>query len=328
MLRHKSGFSVLASILSVVVLLAGYVSVSADSNNKRQDPAAADNGRDVTILVTPEMNNSKEKAAAASLKADDFAVRENGLPQSVVSVKPAAQQPPVIEVLIQDDLTSRLDNEIKGIKSFITELPEGSLVMTGYITTGSLRVAQDFTADRQRAAASLRVILGAQAGSPYDPYIELSEALHRFDKQPAGRRIVLFISDGLDTSHGFWDAEPSQSTDLARAIRDAQARSVAVFSFFAPGVFTRRVSMATNFGQGSLDKLTHETGGTALFEGTTLVTFDPFLRELRGLLSAQWLVTYHSQNTGAGFREIKVTTESGAHLMYPRGYWAKESAQK
>lgn len=48
--------------------------------------------------------------------------------------------------------SSRVNNEIKGVKEFIRRLPEGSRVITGYITAGSFRVAQDFTADfyRQR----------------------------------------------------------------------------------------------------------------------------------------------------------------------------------
>jgi hypothetical protein len=46
-------------------------------------------------------------------------------------------------------------------KDFIHELPEGSRVMTAYISTGGLRVAQDFTTDRARAAESLRIITGS-----------------------------------------------------------------------------------------------------------------------------------------------------------------------
>ena len=36
---------------------------------------------------------------------------------------------------------SRVNNEIQFMKEFIRRLPEGSRVMTGYVTAGSLRVA-------------------------------------------------------------------------------------------------------------------------------------------------------------------------------------------
>jgi|HubBroStandDraft_6_1064221.scaffolds.fasta_scaffold48023_4 VWFA-related protein len=323
MFRHRLGTKMILGVLTGAALLFSSINIRAERPANNQDPAAQAGGRDVTIPVTIEKKNNKERAAAGGLKADDFSIREKDRPQTIVSVTSAAQAPPIIEILIQDDLTSRLDNEIRGIKAFITGLPEGSRIMTGYVTAGTLNVAQTFTTDRQRAAGSLRIVRGPGSGSPYDPYIELSEALRLFDSQPAGRRVVLFISDGLDTSHGFWDADPNQSMDLSRAIRDAQERGVAVFSFFAPGVQTRRVSMATNFGQGSLDKLTSETGGDAMFEGTTLVTFSPFLKQLQEELDSQYLITYHSVNIGAGFRPITVSTENGVKMLYPKGYWVK-----
>ncbi|HUK89524.1 MAG TPA: VWA domain-containing protein [Blastocatellia bacterium] len=322
MFKNKLAARMILSALTGVALLFGSGITRADQPAGQQDQGTQA-GRDVTIPVTVQKKSNKRAVATAALKSDDFSVREMDRPQTIVSVSSPTQAPPIIEVLIQDDLTSRLDNEIKGIKQFIAGLPDGSRVLTGYVTAGSLSVAQDFTTDRRRAADSLRVIRGAGAGSPYNPYIELSEGLKRFDSQPAGRRVVLFISDGLDTSHGFWDADPNQSMDLNRAIRDAQDRSVAVFTFFAPGPGTHRLSMATNFGQGSLDRLTQETGGDAMFEGATLVTFSPFLKELQSLLNDQYLVTYHSLNTGAGFRPISVSTETGAKLLYQKGYWVK-----
>jgi hypothetical protein len=72
-------------------------------------------------------------------------VLEERRKQRVVSVKVASEAPPIIAVLMQDNLVSRVNNEIDGVKNFIRQLPEGSRVMTGYITTGSLRVTQDFT---------------------------------------------------------------------------------------------------------------------------------------------------------------------------------------
>src|SRR6185369_17638827 len=122
------------------------------------------------------------------------------------------------------------------LREFIRRMPDGSRVMTGYVTSGTLQVSQDFTTDRERAASSLRVVRSNESGSPYNPYVEVIEALRRFDSQPAGRRMILLISDGLDTSHGFRSSSPMQSLDLDRAIREAQRRGVSVFSFYAPTV--------------------------------------------------------------------------------------------
>jgi hypothetical protein len=74
--------------------------------------------------------------------------------------------------------------------------------MTGYITSGSFRGAQDFTTDLARAADSLRILRSNDSATPFNPYVEVVEALRRFDTQPAGRRMALLVSDGLDVSRG------------------------------------------------------------------------------------------------------------------------------
>jgi VWFA-related protein len=282
-----------------------------------------DGERDVTILVTAHPHNDQMRTVAQKLEPDDFSVREDDRPQKVLSVKNASEAPPVIAILIQDSLISQVDNEIRGIKKFILGLPEGSRVMTGYLTVGSLSVTQDFTPDRGKAAQSLRIIRSNQGSAPYNPYVEVIEALRHYDSQPAGRRLMLLISDGLDLSHGFSDASPSQSIDLERAIRDCQREGVGVYSFYGPSLGLTRLNLEANFGQGSLLRISDETGGEAFFSGTSFVTFDPYFKELNGLLGRQWLLTYRSANTGPGLHKIKVVTESSVHLHYPHGYWIK-----
>ena len=303
--------------IAVACLILIGISVAA-AQSKQRDVQIS--GREVTILVTAHPHNQRTREAAMKLKADDLVVREDKTPQQIISVKRPAEAPPILAVLIQDDLVSRVNNELDGIRDFIRRLPEGSRVMTAYVTVGSLQVRQDFTTDRERAAGSLRILRGS-SGAPYNPYVEVIEALRRFDSQPAGRRMILLVSDGLDTSHGFRSSSPMLSVDLDRAIHEAQRRGVAVFSFFAPTVgLTSESRMEVNFGQGSLIRLGDETGGEAFLTGTDFVTFDPYFKEFNEVLGLQWLITYRSSTIGNSFRHIEVTTEQDVHLHYPSGY--------
>lgn len=313
MCNNNARFKTLVAALVSIALFA--VSAGARQKDKNAD------GREVTITVTAHPHNSRTRAEAAKLHGDDFAVRENKQPQQILSVKRAAEAPPIIAVLIQDDLVARVSNELNGIKKFIRQLPDGARVMTGYITAGSLRVTQDFTTDRERAAQSLRILKSSDAASPFNPYVELVEALRRFDGQPAGRRLVLMVSDGLDTSRGIHNASPLQSLDLERATREAQRRGVSVFSFYAPSVGLTSVSrLEGNYGQSSLNRLADETGGEAFFSGFDFVSFDPYFKEFNELLGLQWVITYRSTSVGKGYRDIDVTTEADVHLHYPAGY--------
>ncbi len=321
---NRVSFRIAATVTTVAIIFLSATIVVAQ-NRKRE---VVVNGREVTILVTIDPHNDRAREIASKLQPEDFTVLEEKQKQRIVSVKRASESPPVIAVLIQDDLISGVSNEIAGIKRFIRQLPEGSRVMTAYLTGGSLRVTQDFTTDRARAAESLRIVTGSGSAATYSPYIQVVEALKRFDEQPAGRRIVLLISDGLDVSQGFRDASPMVSLYLDQAISEAQRRGVAIFSFYAPSVGLTSVSrLAVNYGQGSLNRMADETGGEAFFSGTSFVTFDPYFRELNDLLNRQWLITYQSANSGTGFRRIEATTDFNLHLHYPTGYRVRDAVQ-
>src|SRR5262252_4058341 len=86
-----------------------------------------------------------------------------------------------IAILIQDDLISRVGNELGVTREFIRALPPGSRVMVGYITSGSLQVRQPFTTDLNLAAKSLRIPIASTAASPYNPYVEVIDAMKKFD---------------------------------------------------------------------------------------------------------------------------------------------------
>src|SRR5712664_4592659 len=76
------------------------------------------------------------------------------------------QAPLNIAILIQDDLISRVGNELGVTRDFIRSLPAGSRVMVGYITSGSLQVRQSFTTDLNQAAHSLRIPRSSTSASP------------------------------------------------------------------------------------------------------------------------------------------------------------------
>lgn len=199
-----------------------------------------------------------------------------------------------IAVLIQDDLISQVGNELNLTREFINSLPAGSHVMVGYITSGSLQVRQPFTTDLAKAARSLRLPIGSTSASPYNPYVEVIEALRKFEVNGNGRNTVLLISDGLDTSRGFDSTSAGNTLDLHRAIKHANDRNVSVYTFYAPSVgLTSRSSLAASYGQSSLNRLANETGGKAFFQGTTgFVSFDPYFRRLREALNEQYARAY------------------------------------
>jgi hypothetical protein len=195
-----------------------------------------------------------------------------------------------LAILIQDDLVPQVGNELEVTREFIRSLPKGSQVMVGYITTGSLQVRQPFTTDLEKAARSLRIPVGSTSASPFNPYVEVIEALKKFNQDGTNANAILLISDGLDTSRGFDSTAAGHTLDINRAIAEANKRRVAVFSFYAPSVgLTSRSRLAASYGQSSLNRISDETGGRAFFQGMTgFVTFDSYFDRLRTQLNRQY----------------------------------------
>ena len=128
------------------------------------------------------------------------------------------------------------------------------------------------------------------SSAPYNPYVEVLEALKKFQSEWSNANAVLLVSDGLDTSRGFDSTAAGHTLDLERTITEANKRHVSVFSFFAPSVgLSSHSRLAASYGQSSLNRLGDETGGEAFFQGLTgFVTFDSYFNRLRETLNRQY----------------------------------------
>ena len=306
-------------ILSLLALVLLSQSAFGQSpQNMNGGSTAHGTGRPVTIPLTIRMPKGEE---AVELQNIDLTVTEDGDPQTIISIR-GLTAPITIAVLIQDDLVPSVANEIKGMAEFIRGLPKGSRVMIGYLRTGSMQVRQKFTNDLDKAANSLRAPNGVASAGPYNPYVEVVEALRKFDSQPLGRRAILLVSDGLDISRGVDSSAPTQSIDLQRAVNESQRRGVAIYGFYAPTSAAAGSLLLAGNAQSSLLRLSNETGGLAFFQGTGVpVSFDPFLRELDVSLQKQAALTFLSTHTHKGFHKIDVKSATpGVRVAFPSGY--------
>ena len=281
------------------------------------DGATRGPGKPVTVPVTIRVKEETE------LQNIDLSIHEDGEPQTIISLRGIGTNTPItLAVLIQEDLVPSVGNDIKNLAEFIRKLPKSSRVMVGYLRTGSLQVKQRFTNDLEKAASALRPPTGFASNSPYNPYVEVIEALKRFEGQPLGRRAILLVSDGLDISRGIDSSSPTQSVDLQRAVNESQRRGVAIYGFYAPTIVAAANPVLVSNAQSSLLRLSDETGGMAFFQGTGApVSFQPFIRELDVSLQKQAALTFLSTHLKKGFHRLEVKSSTpGVRVAYPSGY--------
>jgi len=308
---------------TIAILIAAAASVLligqlAEGQGSKRDGKKSGGAKPVTVPVTIRV---REPRRVAEMRFVDFILKEDGELQTILSIRNPSENPITLAILLQDDLVSSISTEAKGIANFVRRLPPGSRVMVGYIRTGTLDVRRKFTSDLEKAAAGVRPPMGIASASPFNPFVEIIEALKRFDSQPLGRRAIVVVSDGLDTSRGIDTSGPEESLDLQRAINEAQRRSVAIYSIYAPSAGTTGGPLALN-GQSCLERLSKETGGRAFFEGMGApVSFDPFIKEIDASVSMQIALTYLSTHPGKGFHRLEIKPlERDTEIRHPAGY--------
>ncbi len=309
--------------LAIFVLVSVLLAASHAAN--AQKPEKQDRVRTVSIPISIYTKEELRQGMPGELlQVDSLSVLENKEEQTILSIRSIVDAPLALAILIQDDVSSEFNLQLRDIAAFIRGLPKGSRVMVAYLRAGSMDIRQRFTDDLDKAARSLRMVASSSSLSPRSPYDSLIDALNRFDALPAGRRAVLLVSDGVDLSEGNEAASPSTGTDLNRAILRAQRRSVSVFSFYNTTVYT--ASGNSNYilnGQSSLLRLSQETGGRAFFQGSlSPVSFDPFFKELNVLLTRQFLLSYLTTNMKKGYYKIDVVSSNKeVRIEHPKGYY-------
>ena len=275
----------------------------------------------ISIFTKEELRQGQ---AEEFVQVDRLIVKEDKEEQTILSIRSVVDAPLALAVLVQDDLASSFNLQIKDLKKFIRNLPRGSRVMVAYLRGGTLQVRQRFTDNLEQAAESLRIVASSSTVSPRNPYDGVIDALDRFDALPAGRRAILLVSDGLDVTQGLSNSTPTQSLDLDRAITRAQRRSVSVFSFYNPASITEGGDQRLILnGQGSLSRLSDETGGRAFFQGSIApISFEPFFRDLTLLLNRQFLLSYLSTHMKRGYHRVEViSTNPVVKIEHPKGYY-------
>jgi VWFA-related protein len=313
-------FSKVTIVFFLTLISACFCFAQNNRVNTQQEQTVRTVSIPISIFTKQEL---KERRAEEFVLADTITVREDGDEQVILSIRSVSETPLSLAVLIQDDLSSSFNLQLQDIAKFIRTLPQGSRVMVAYMRGGSLQIRQKFTEDLEKAAKSLRIVVGSNSAAPRSPYDSVSDALKRFDALPNGRRAILLVSDGLDTSNGSGNFLTLSSLDLDQAIIKAQRKGVAVYSFYNEASLTEsgNRNLISN-GQNLLNKLSDETGGRAFYQGSiTPISFEPFFKDLRLTLNRQFVLTYLSTHLRKGYHKVKVTsTNPEIKIEHPKGY--------
>ncbi|MBV9215283.1 MAG: VWA domain-containing protein [Acidobacteria bacterium] len=307
-------------IVLLIVLALPFACAPASAQPPEKLPKKA-GVRTVTIPISIFTKRElREGQLGEFVAADRLIVKEDGDEQEVLSIRSIAETPLSVAFLIQDNLASEFNLELREIANFIRSMPKGTRVMVAYGRGGTVQIVQKFTDNTEAAAATLHLV--APTISSQDPYNAVEDILGKFDALPAGRRALVLFSDGLDTSQGTSLSETARTYDLEQAITKAQKKSIAVYSVYAPSAATQNNPSLATGGQAALDRLSTETGGRSLVQGSGAVSLIPYFKDLGLSLARQFSLTYMSTHMKKGFHRVSVTSSNpDVRVEHPKGYY-------
>ena len=112
----------------------------------------------ISIFTKKEL---KERRAEEYVQAETITVKEDNEQQQIISIRSVTDTPLTIAILIQEDLSAGFNNQLKDIREFIRDLPQGTRVMVAYLRAGTPQIVQKWTEDRELAGKSLRIVSGS-----------------------------------------------------------------------------------------------------------------------------------------------------------------------
>ena len=291
----------------------------------------------VHLVVTAE--STRGDTSPAEMDKSDVIVRQGKNRLQTTDWIPARGDQAGLQlfILIDDTCDSRLGSQLDEIRSFIKAQPSTTAVAVGYMSNASVTIAQDFTADHEKAAQAIRLPL-ARLSAQDSPYLSLVSLLSRWPQSKV-RREVIMISDGIDRLRGSSPSispsvppssrgsrsrtmapspamgpvtMPYISPDVDRASFAGQRSGVIVHTIFAPGVGRAdRNYFEANNGLNGISKLSDETGGESFsLSLQPAVSFGPYFDRLQTILNNQYFLVFQAiPGKKAGLQRVRLGTE-------------------
>lgn len=310
--RQKQLFGLLAAL---AILVGG----SGSSKAERTSDAAVP----VTMTVTANVAANKRMP---EITRDDVTVQLGKNQLEVVDWAPARNARAGLElfILIDDGANRRLSQQYDDLRAFINAQPSTTSIGIGYMSNGTVWIAQDLTKDRALAVNALRMPLGVTSRTA-SPYLSVTSLMKSW---PVGdnRREVILLTDGIGRSHfhfGWRAYQIDPDADAAAAV--AQKTGTNIFSIFSPGAERyRRGYWASINGQMNLSRLSERTGGASFYLGTHFpVSIAPYLSEVQSMLDNQYILSFSIEpGKKSGFQPVKLSTEvAGVDLAAHDAVW-------
>jgi Ca-activated chloride channel family protein len=278
-----------------------------------------------------------------NLKAEDFTVLEDGVPQKISHFTQDHDIPVSVGILLDTSgsMIERIRTATDAVDRFLSDIHKDDdiFLMT---FSGKISLEQDFTDDRRKLSRAMNSLTVGGGTLLYDG---IRRAMDKVLTGRHDKRAVLVISDGVDTS--------SRNATLEALLRTIRSEEVLVyglgvaqrvyadpaehipFTLPTPSSSNRPPTQNTR-GRGSgglnmgvLNQFADNSGGQAFVLSNTFIDegssdLEKALTTIADELRGQYTIGYYPSVPDNGrFHTIKITTTGGYRVRARTGYQGK-----
>ena len=266
---------------------------------------------DVDLVTVLASVTTAEGALAAGLDRHDFHLFEDGIPQEITLFARESDRALRLQLLFDSSLsiTTELGSQQEAAMDFLRLVVNpGDRVSILQVSENVVELVRETSRPRAMAKA-LRSIRPGGGTSLYDAVYLASQEL----SSSRGRRVILIISDGTDTT---------SKVSMEECLQQVLASEAVVYVLLVRPI---KSEAGRNLaGERSMIYLTRETGGRTFSVASPDALRESFAR-IGEELRTQYLLGYYPRHKGgpAKFRRIRIEVDlAGARVRARSGYHA------
>ena len=300
---------------------------SASTDNSKSNDSASTNAAQnagATLKVDVKLVNvfvtvtDGHGAPVGGLKKEDFALLEDGKPQTISVFDKESALPLSIVLDIDTSLSTRKDLplELSSARRFARAILRPVDAISLYSFSEIVSEVVPFTSDLKAIDRGVDRVRMGSATALYDALYLGSQAL----ESRKGRKVLVVITDGGDTV---------SRVDYKEAVRSAQEAEAIVYSIIDVPI---EASAGRDIGgEHALIQISEDTGGK-YFYATSVPELDDAFRKISDELRTQYLLAYYPSQrlSDSNFRRIEVkvdgaSTNSQFTVRHRTGYYTTKS---
>ncbi len=269
----------------------------------------------VNVFVTVTDDHG---APIASLKKDNFQLKEDDREQKIAVFDKESALPLSIVLAIDTSLSTRKDLplELASARRFAHAILRPVDALSLYQFSETVSEVTSFTSDLKVIDRGIDRIRMGSATALYDALFLGSQAL----EPRVGRKVMVVITDGGDTM---------SKVDYQEAVRAAETAEAILYSIIVVPI--EASAGRDTGGEHALIQLSADTGGK-YFYASSLSQLDEAFRQISDELRTQYLLAYYPSQrlSDSEFRRIQVTVaglpaDSRFKVRHRTGYYTSKS---